>query len=99
MSTSTITETHQSTRLQPPSRYVVVLLNDDYTPMDFVVNVLQMFFNKTEDEATQIMLEVHYKGKGICGTYTCDIAATKVSQVNAFSREHQHPLLCKMEQA
>lgn len=99
MSTSTITENQQSTQVRVPPRYVVVLLNDDYTPMDFVVNVLQMFFNKTEDEATQIMLEVHYKGKGICGTYTRDIAATKVAQVNQFAREHQHPLLCKMEQA
>ncbi len=99
MSTSTITENQQSAQVRVPPRYVVVLLNDDYTPMDFVVNVLQMFFNKTEDEATQIMLEVHYKGKGICGTYTRDIAATKVAQVNQFSREHQHPLLCKMEQA
>lgn len=99
MSTSTITEQQQSTRLQPPSRYVVILLNDDYTPMDFVVNVLKIFFNKTEDQATQIMLEVHYKGKGICGTYPRDIAATKVAQVNEFAREHQHPLLCKMEQA
>ncbi|NOL51219.1 ATP-dependent Clp protease adapter ClpS [Pelistega suis] len=99
MSTSTITENQQSAQVRVPPRYVVVLLNDDYTPMDFVVSVLQMFFNKTEDEATQIMLEVHYKGKGICGTYTRDIAATKVAQVNQFSREHQHPLLCKMEQA
>lgn len=99
MSTSTITENQQLTQIRVPPRYVVVLLNDDYTPMDFVVNVLQMFFNKTEDEATQIMLEVHYKGKGICGTYTRDIAATKVAQVNQFSQEHQHPLLCKMEQA
>ncbi len=99
MSTSTITENQQSAQVRVPPRYVVVLLNDDYTPMDFVVNVLQMFFNKTEDEATQIMLEVHYKGKGICGTYTRDIPATKVAQVNQFSREHQHPLLCKMEQA
>lgn len=97
MSTSTLTEQHQASRLQPPSRYAVVLLNDDYTPMDFVVNLLKMFFNKTEEQAQTIMLEVHYKGKGICGIYTKDIAATKVSQVNLFAREHQHPLLCKME--
>ncbi|NOL49096.1 ATP-dependent Clp protease adapter ClpS [Pelistega europaea] len=98
MSTSTLTENRQTTRLQPPSRYSVVLLNDDYTPMDFVVRVLQLFFNKNLDQATQIMLEVHYKGKGVCGTYTQDIAATKVSQVNHYAREHQHPLLCTMEQ-
>lgn len=99
MTTSTQLENRQTTRLQPPSRYKVVLLNDDYTPMDFVVNVLQLFFNKNVDQATQIMLEVHYKGKGICGVYTKDIAATKVSQVNHYAREHQHPLLCTMEQA
>lgn len=99
MTTSTQLENRQTTRLQPPSRYKVVLLNDDYTPMDFVVNVLQLFFNKSVDQATQIMLEVHYKGKGICGVYTKDIAATKVSQVNHYAREHQHPLLCTMEQA
>lgn len=99
MSTPTAVENQQTTKLQPPSRYVVVLLNDDYTPMDFVVNVLKIFFNKTTEQATQIMLEVHYKGKGVCGTYTKDIAATKVSQVNHFSREHQHPLLCTMEKA
>lgn len=99
MSTSTAVENQQTTKLQPPSRYVVVLLNDDYTPMDFVVNVLKIFFNKTTDQAIQIMLEVHYNGKGICGTYTKDIATTKVSQVNHFSREHQHPLLCMMEKA
>lgn len=99
MSTSTAIENQQSTKLQPPSRYVVVLMNDDYTPMDFVVHVLELFFNKTTDQATQIMLEVHYKGKGMCGIYTKDIAATKVSQVNHYAREHQHPLLCTMEKA
>ena len=97
MSTGVATE--QSIQVKPPTPYVVVLLNDDFTPMDFVVNILKTFFHKSEDEATQIMLEVHFKGKGICGTYTKDIAATKVAQVNSYSREHQYPLLCVMEQA
>lgn len=99
MTTSTFIENQQTTKLKPPSRYQVILLNDDYTPMDFVVDVLRLFFNKTPEQATQIMLEVHYKGKGICGVYTKDIAATKVSQVNHYAREHEHPLLCTMEQA
>lgn len=99
MTVSTIIENQHTTRLKPPSRYAVVLLNDDYTPMDFVVSILQLFFNKSVEQATQIMLEVHYRGKGVCGIYTQDIAATKVSQVNHYAREHQHPLLCTMEQA
>ncbi len=85
--------------LQQPPRYKVVLLNDDYTPMDFVVEVLQRFFNKDRSQATQIMLHVHTQGKGVCGVYSRDVAETKVSQVNDYAREHEHPLLCTMEEA
>ena len=85
--------------LQHPPMYKVVLLNDDYTPMDFVVEVLQRFFNKDRSQATQIMLHVHTQGKGVCGVYSRDVAETKVSQVNDYAREHEHPLLCTMEQA
>lgn len=74
-----------------------MLLNDDYTPMDFVVDVLQKFFFIDYALAVQIMLDVHQKGKGICGVYTKDIAETKVALVNDFARQHEHPLLCKME--
>jgi ATP-dependent Clp protease adaptor protein ClpS len=80
-----------------PRRYRVVLLNDDYTPMDFVVRVLEQFFNMGADVAVAVMLEVHYKGRGVCGIFSRDIAETKVAQVNDFSRAHEHPLLCKME--
>jgi ATP-dependent Clp protease adaptor protein ClpS len=75
-----------------------VLLNDDYTPMEFVVEVLQVFFGMDRQKATQIMLHVHTRGKGVCGVYTHEIAETKVMQVNNYSREHQHPLLCVMEE-
>ncbi|MDH5694922.1 MAG: ATP-dependent Clp protease adapter ClpS [Gammaproteobacteria bacterium] len=85
-------------KLKPPPLYKVVLLNDDYTPMEFVVEVLQMFFGFGIEEATQIMLQVHTKGKGICGIFTREIAETKVAQVNQFSRHNQHPLHCTMEQ-
>jgi ATP-dependent Clp protease adaptor protein ClpS len=85
-------------KLQRPPLYKVMLLNDDYTPMDFVVEILQIFFGMDRHKATQIMLHVHTQGKGVCGVYTHDIAETKVSQVNAYSREHQHPLLCIMEE-
>jgi ATP-dependent Clp protease adaptor protein ClpS len=78
--------------------YKVLLLNDDYTPMDFVVHVLQHFFHKSYEQATQIMLKVHTEGRGVCGLYTADLAATKVAQVLAFARQHQHPLLCVMEE-
>lgn len=80
-----------------PPMYKVVLLNDDYTPMDFVVFVLENFFALDRHKATQIMLNVHTEGKGICGTFTRDIAETKVDQVNEYSRKHNHPLLCTME--
>lgn len=80
-----------------PSRYQVVLLNDDYTPMDFVVDLLQRFFRMNQEEATQVMLHIHTRGKGVCGTYTREIAETKVEQVNEYARENQHPLLSSME--
>lgn len=85
--------------LKQPPLYRVVLLNDDYTPMEFVVEVLERFFSMDRSRATQIMLHVHTRGKGECGVYSRDIAETKVEQVNRYSRQHQHPLLCVMEQA
>jgi ATP-dependent Clp protease adaptor protein ClpS len=85
-------------KLKRPPLYKVVLLNDDYTPMEFVVEVLQVFFGMDRQKATQIMLHVHTRGKGVCGVYTHEIAETKVMQVNNYSREHQHPLLCVMEE-
>src|SRR4026209_2872479 len=78
-------------------RYNVLLLNDDYTPMEFVMHVLERFFSKGREDATRIMLHVHQKGVGICGVYTYEIAETKVAQVMDFSRQHQHPLQCTME--
>ncbi len=86
-------------KLKRPPLYKVVLINDDYTPMDFVVHILEIFFSMDRESATRIMLEVHTKGKGICGIYTYEIAETKVSQVNSYSQENQHPLLCSMEKA
>lgn len=94
---STVLETKR-TKLAPPPLYTVLLLNDDYTPMDFVVLVLQRFFSMDRERATQIMLKVHIEGRGICGVYPRDIAATKVEQVSAFARENQHPLACVMEE-
>ncbi|AVI68151.1 ATP-dependent Clp protease adapter ClpS [Shewanella sp. WE21] len=85
--------------LMPPSMYKVVLNNDDYTPMDFVIEVLQVFFRKNEQEATDIMLTIHHQGKGICGIFPFGIAETKVIQVNQFARQNQHPLLCSLEKA
>ncbi|MBF0181913.1 MAG: ATP-dependent Clp protease adapter ClpS [Magnetococcales bacterium] len=95
--TSEETLTHDRTRLQEPHLFKVVLLNDDFTPMDFVVDVLMRFFRKTLDEATQIMLNVHHRGVGVCGVYTREIAETKVLQVNQHARQNQHPLQCRME--
>lgn len=77
--------------------YQVFLLNDDYTPMEFVVEILEKFFAKTRENATRIMLKVHTQGKGVCGIYTKDIAETKAALVNKFSRDNQHPLLCDLE--
>ena len=82
-----------------PPLYKVVLINDDYTPMEFVVHVLEIIFQHDREKATQIMLHVHKLGKGVCGVYTRDIAETKVAQVNNYSRENKHPLLCEMEEA
>jgi ATP-dependent Clp protease adaptor protein ClpS len=84
-------------KTKKPSLYKVLLLNDDYTPMEFVVLVLQRFFSKGQEEATRIMLHVHQKGVGICGVYTYEVAETKVTQVMDFSRQHGHPLQCTME--
>ena len=82
-----------------PPLYQVVLLNDDYTPMEFVVDVLEHIFGMDRTTATRVMLEVHTRGKGVCGVFTYEIAETKVAQVNDHSRKHQHPLLCTMEEA
>ena len=86
-------------QLKQPPLYKVFLLNDDFTPMDFVIGVLMDFFAMPEEKATQVMLQVHTQGIGVCGTYTKDVAETKVMIVNEYSREHQHPLLCAMEEA
>ena len=86
-------------KLKRPPLYKVLLLNDDYTPMEFVVHILESFFGMGREKATQIMLEVHTRGAGVCGVFTRDIAETKVAQVNDFSRENQHPLKCTMEEA
>ena len=86
-------------KLKQPPLFKVVLLNDDYTPMEFVVEVLESFFAMGRERATQVMLHVHTRGKGVCGVYSRDVAETKVHQVNEYSREHQHPLLCTMEEA
>ena len=84
-------------KLKKPPLYKVILLNDDYTPMEFVVEVLEIFFRMNREQATHVMLTVHTQGKGVCGIYTRDIAETKMNQVNQYSREHQHPLLCEVE--
>jgi ATP-dependent Clp protease adaptor protein ClpS len=86
-------------KVKKPPLYKVVMLNDDYTPMEFVVHVLEQFFTVDRPTATRIMLEVHTRGKGICGLFTHEIAETKVSQVNQYARENQHPLLCTLELA
>ncbi|MBS4097448.1 MAG: ATP-dependent Clp protease adapter ClpS [Sulfuricella sp.] len=88
----------QQTRLKPPPMFKVLLLNDDFTPMEFVVAVLEQLFAKSREQATQIMLKVHLEGVGVCGVYTLDVAQTKVDQVTAFARENQHPLQCVMEE-
>ncbi|MFB1015595.1 MAG: ATP-dependent Clp protease adaptor protein ClpS [Alteromonadaceae bacterium] len=86
-------------KLKPPSMYNVILLNDDFTPMDFVTDVLQRFFYMNGDNATDIMLTIHYKGKAVCGNYSAEVAETKVQQVLHYSKENQHPLKCIMEQS
>src|SRR5437867_4778476 len=96
-------EGHTTTQTKPkvkrPPMYKVLLINDDYTTMEFVVHVLQKFFQKSFDEATQIMLTVHHKGIGICGLYPHEIAETKVSQVVDYARKNEYPLQCNMEEA
>lgn len=84
-------------KLKKPPLYTVIMLNDDYTPMEFVVEVLESFFGKDRTAATQIMLTIHTKGKAVCGTYPKDIAETKSYAVNQYARESQHPLLCEIE--
>ena len=86
------------TRLKPPPLYKVMLLNDDFTPMDFVVTVIQKFFGLGREQATRIMLKVHREGVGVCGVFPRDVAATKVEQVITYARQHQHPLACVMEE-
>lgn len=85
--------------VKKPSLYKVLMMNDDFTPMDFVVEVLMTFFAMTEEKATQIMLAVHTQGKAVCGVYTRDIAETKAAQVNQYASENDHPLLCEIERA
>ncbi|MCC6211578.1 MAG: ATP-dependent Clp protease adapter ClpS [Burkholderiales bacterium] len=84
-------------KVKLPPMYQVLLLNDDYTPMEFVVVVLQKFFAMTRERATQVMLKVHREGMGVCGVYPHDVASTKVQQVSTYARKHQHPLQCVME--
>ena len=86
-------------KLKRPPLYQVVLLNDDYTPMEFVVDVLERFFRMDRNTATRVMLEVHTRGKGVCGVFTYEIAETKVAQVTTYSRDNQHPLMCTLEEA
>jgi ATP-dependent Clp protease adaptor protein ClpS len=88
----------QRSRVKPPPLFKVLLLNDDFTPMDFVVIVLQQFFGMGREQASVVMLKVHREGKGVCGVFPRDVAATKVEQVTAFARQYQHPLACVMEE-
>ena len=93
--TGVVVETKPKTK--KPSMYKVLMLNDDYTPMEFVVHVLEQFFGKNREEATRIMLHVHRRGVGICGVFTYEVAETKVTQVVDYARRHQHPLQCTLE--
>lgn len=86
-------------KLKRPPLYKVLLLNDDFTPMEFVVHILEQFFGMHRDKATRVMLQVHTQGQGVCGIFPREIAETKVAHVNEYSRENQHPLLCTMEYA
>ena len=92
----TVLETRKA-KVKPPPMYKVLLLNDDYTPMEFVVHVLERFFQKSREEATRIMLHVHRRGVGVCGVYTYEVAETKVTQVMDLARQNQHPLQCTIE--
>lgn len=96
---TSVVKKEQTDELAPPSMYQVLLLNDDYTPMEFVVAILQEYFNKNREAATQIMLMVHREGKGMCGVYPKDIASTKVELVLSHARKAGHPLQCVMEEA
>jgi ATP-dependent Clp protease adaptor protein ClpS len=84
-------------KLKKPRMFQVVLLNDDYTPMEFVVELIEQFFYKSRENATRVMLKIHTEGKGVCGIYTEDVAETKAAVVNQYSMDHQHPLLCEIE--
>ena len=84
-------------KLKKPTMYQVVLLNDDYTPMEFVVELIEKFFYHSREDATRIMLKIHTEGKGVCGIYTEDVAETKATTVNQYAQDHQHPLLCQTE--
>ena len=86
-------------KLKPPKQFKVIVNNDDYTPMEFVIQVLMMYFSMDDAKATRVMMAVHTKGKGICGVFSHEIAETKVDQVNEYSRLNQHPLMCTMEEA
>ncbi|MBL29275.1 MAG: ATP-dependent Clp protease adapter ClpS [Rhodospirillaceae bacterium] len=91
--------TQSKPKAKKPSMYKVLMLNDDYTPMEFVVYVLERFFHKNREDATRIMLHVHQRGVGICGVYSYEVAETKVTQVTDFARQNQHPLQCTLEKA
>jgi ATP-dependent Clp protease adaptor protein ClpS len=95
--TGTGVSTKVRTRTKKPNLYKVLLLNDDFTPMEFVILVLERFFNKAQEDATDIMLHVHQNGVGLCGVFTYEVAETKVTHVMDFARQHQHPLQCTME--
>jgi ATP-dependent Clp protease adaptor protein ClpS len=89
--------TRSETKTKKPSMYKVLLLNDDYTPMEFVVHILQRFFRMNVEQATEVMLHVHQRGVGVCGVFTYEVAETKVNQVLSFARQHEHPLQCTLE--
>lgn len=89
----------QMNAVKPPAMYKVILNNDDYTPMEFVIDVLQSFFSYNLEQATALMLNVHYQGKAICGTFTAEVAETKAEYVNQYARENEYPLLCTLEKA
>jgi len=88
----------ERTKIKPPPMFKVLILNDDYTPMDFVIIVLQKFFALDREKATKVMLKVHREGRGVCGIFSKDVAATKVELVRSFAKQHQHPLQCMMEE-
>jgi len=96
--TATVVGERTAEKIKLPAMYSVVLLNDDFTPMDFVVQVLKKFFRKTDPEANEIMLRVHHEGRGVAGTYTYEVAEMKVDQVNVYSKRHRHPLKTVLEE-